>query len=179
MKSFLLLTIVAISLWPQVNGQADGNPHVSFMNKSQVLYLCLSLDFKGWDRKRRCDADYEEPCGVCEGYGGIATGDRNDDITLTTCEPVGSADEVTPGPRPVWGTRWHLPVAYEVLIGKKMDPFCFQTFPGNDSVRFPIIAKDCNLKNHLSRLVTSAIGIKRGPKTMICSTPELSGKIWT
>ena len=31
--------------------------------------------------------------------------------------------------------QWTLPIAYEVLIGKKNDPFCFQTFPGNDSVR--------------------------------------------
>jgi len=47
---------------------------------------------------------------------------------------VGSAEEM-PEPMPVvWGTQWTLPIAYEVLIGKKNDPFCFQTFPGNDSV---------------------------------------------
>ena len=37
-------------------------------------------------------------------------------------------------PEPVaiqWGTQWTLPLAYEVLIGKKTDPACFQTFPGN------------------------------------------------
>jgi len=33
----------------------------------------------------------------------------------------------------VWGTQWTLPLAYEILIGKKQDAFCFQTFPGNDS----------------------------------------------
>ena len=47
---------------------------------------------------------------------------------------MGSAEEM-PEPMPVvWGTQWTLPIAYEVLIGKKNDPFCFQTFPGNDSV---------------------------------------------
>ena len=36
--------------------------------------------------------------------------------------------------RPVWGTQWTLPLAYEILIGKKTDPACLQTFPGADSV---------------------------------------------
>jgi len=96
--------------------QADGNPH-------------------GWDRTRRCDQqDYEIPCGPCEGVGGIPYGSGNDEITLTTCEIIGTAEEM-PEPHPVvWGTQWTLPIAYEVLIGKKNDPFCFQTFPGNDSV---------------------------------------------
>lgn len=50
--------------------QEDGNPH-------------------GWDRQRRCDNfDYDPPCGICEGIGGIPWGDKNDEITLTKCEPV-------------------------------------------------------------------------------------------
>ena len=84
---------------------------------------------------RRCDEqDYSPKCGPCEGVGGIPTGSRNDQIELTSCKIVGSPEEM-PEPVPiVWGTQWTLPLAYEVLIGKKTDPACFQTFPGNDSV---------------------------------------------
>jgi len=98
-----------------VLGQADGNPH-------------------GWDRVRRCDQqDYDPPCGPCEGVGGIPTGSDNDDIALTSCTVVATPQDI-PSPHPiVWGTQWTLPLAYEILIGQKNDPFCFQTFPGADS----------------------------------------------
>jgi len=99
-----------------ISAQADGNPH-------------------GWDRTRRCDQqEYDPPCGPCEGIGGIPFGSNNDEITLTTCQVVSGADEVADPIRPVWGTQWTLPIAYEILIGKKEDPLCFQTFPGADSV---------------------------------------------
>jgi len=79
--------------------------------------------------------DYDPPCGICEGYGGIPFGDQNDKITLTTCTPVAPASEIDPATvKPVqWGTVWTLPMAHEILIGKKNDPFCFVTFPGPDS----------------------------------------------
>lgn len=114
----LLRIIIASVLAVQVLAQTDGNPH-------------------NWDRRRRCDGiDYDPPCGLCEGYGGIPSGDRNDQIQLTTCQPIASPDEIDPATlKPVqWGTVWTLPQAYEILIGKKNDPFCFVTFPGNDSV---------------------------------------------
>ena len=39
------------------------------------------------------------------GVGGIPTGSNNDDITLTSCEIIGSAEEM-PEPMPiVWGTQ--------------------------------------------------------------------------
>jgi len=118
MVRFLFLLISVSLLVYQAKAQTDGNPH-------------------NWDRKRRCDGiGYDPPCGLCEGYGGIPSGDRNDQIKLTTCEPVASPDEIDPATlKPVqWGTVWTLPQAYEILIGKKNDPFCFVTFPGNDSV---------------------------------------------
>ena len=44
--------------------------------------VCLSL--KDWDRRRRCDLfDYDPPCGICEGYGGVPYGDENDQIDLS------------------------------------------------------------------------------------------------
>jgi len=109
------ILVLAISLHT-VTGQADHNPH-------------------GWDRTRRCDQqDYSPPCGPCEGVGGIVWGSKNEEITLTSCSVVGTPEEMGE-PKPIqWGTQWTLPLAYEILIGKKNDPFCFQTFPGNDSV---------------------------------------------
>ena len=57
--------------------------------------------------------------------------------TLSRCTPVATADEIDPGTlvRPVWGSRWTLPEAREILIGPKNDDFCFVVFPGDDSVR--------------------------------------------
>merc|ERR1711912_86614 len=85
-----------------VNSQSDGNPHK-------------------WDRRRRCDhTDYDPPCGPCEGYGGIPTGDQNDQITLTTCEVVANASSIDPVTlkKQQWGARWTANVYHEVLIGK-------------------------------------------------------------
>lgn len=95
---------------------ADGNPH-------------------GWDRTRRCDhSDYSPPCGVCEGIGGIPTGDENADITIPYCKAVANASSIPPSSlvRPVWARTWHTH-SYEVLIGPKKDPFCFTTIPSNSS----------------------------------------------
>merc|ERR1719310_280868 len=57
------------------NGPDDGNPH-------------------GWDRKRRCDQDQMPRCQLCEGIGGKAWGDKNEDIDLTTCEIVATPKQV-------------------------------------------------------------------------------------
>lgn len=100
------------------NAQSDGNPH-------------------NWDRIRRCDeTDYDPPCSICEGYGGIPYGDENHQINLTTCEPLELASEIDPATvKPVqWGTVWTAPVAFEIIIGKKTDPYCFFSFPAPDSI---------------------------------------------
>ena len=49
---------------------------------------------------------------------------------------MATADEIDPDTlvRPVWGSRWTLPEAREILIGPKQDDFCFIVFPGDDSV---------------------------------------------
>merc|ERR1719370_1649511 len=111
----LLLLVTLLSHTSRVLGQADGNPH-------------------GWDRVRRCDQqDYDPPCGPCEGVGGSVTGSGEEEFTPTTCTVL----EASPEPvRPVWGTQWTLPLAYEIMIGKKLesDPLCFQGFPGADSI---------------------------------------------
>jgi len=117
MSKCVIIASIFLSIQTKVAGQADGNPH-------------------NWDRRRRCDhTDYDPPCGVCEGYGGIPTGNDNDEITLTTCVPVASANDIDPKDliKPVWGPDFGSPNYNEILIGPKTDPFCFQTFPSNSS----------------------------------------------
>ncbi|GMI01942.1 hypothetical protein TrVE_jg4659 [Triparma verrucosa] len=112
LRTLLLLSLIIAPVY----GQADGNPHQ-------------------WDRLRRCDhTDYDPPCGPCEGIGGIPTGDDNDAITLTSCSIVANASDVPEPVAPVWGEQWVVDPYYEVLIGKKTDPFCFSVIPSNDSV---------------------------------------------
>lgn len=114
---FIIVTAAICAKTPVTNAQTDGNPH-------------------NWDRRRRCDElDYDPPCTICEGYGGIPYGDAEDDIILTTCEPIAPASDIDPKTvKPVlWGTVWSLSVSYEILIGKKNDPFCMGVFPGPDS----------------------------------------------
>ena len=64
---------------------------------------------------------------MCEGFGGIPTGDDNDKIKLTTCSPVAQPSDIDPKTliRPVWARKWTTK-SWEILIGKKNDPFCFQ-----------------------------------------------------
>lgn len=120
--SLKLVTLVICALFvtgfAQYIGQgADGNPH-------------------NWDRKRRCDhTDYSPPCGPCEGYGGIPTGDDNDQITLTTCSVVANASSIDPKTlkKPLWSDKWYASGYNEIIIGAHRDPFCFQVFPGNTS----------------------------------------------
>jgi len=99
---------------------------------------------KGWDRKRRCDQDQMPRCQLCEGIGGKAWSDKNEDIDLTTCEIVANASSIDPKTvtPPIY------PKAFTVkrkdgkqggysdtLIGWKTDPFCFGFFPQNDSIK--------------------------------------------
>ena len=117
---------------------SGGNPKFLRTSYMEAPLNVRNASFKGWDRRRRCDLfDYDPPCGICEGYGGIPYGDENDQIDLSRCTPVAAADEVDPETlvRPVWGSRWTLPEAREILIGPKNDEFCFVVFPGDDSVK--------------------------------------------
>merc|ERR1711907_100581 len=120
-KSFvfalLACTLASVTLAQYIGQGADGNPH-------------------NWDRKRRCDhTDYTPVCGACEGYGGIPTGDDNDEITLTTCEIEANASSIDPSTliKPNWATKWFADGYNEIIIGAHRDPFCFQVFPGNTS----------------------------------------------
>jgi hypothetical protein len=114
----LVLTFLLIILVPLVASQKDGNPH-------------------GWDRKRRCDdEDYDPPCDLCEGYGGVAWSDRGSDIKLTTCTPIGRPEEVDKSTisEPFLPDVFTNEGFYEVLIGMKTNPLCIGAFPGPDSL---------------------------------------------
>merc|ERR1711871_139552 len=117
-NALLALAFCTLCVTAQYIGQgADGNPH-------------------NWDRHRRCDhTDYNPPCGACEGYGGIPTGDENDQITLTTCSIVANASSIDPKTlkKPLWTDKWIASGYNEIIIGAHRDPFCFQVFPGNTS----------------------------------------------
>lgn len=56
------------------------------------------------NRKKRCDWDYDPPCGLCEGIGGWSWGDQENEISYTTCEPVALAKDIPVAERtsPVW-----------------------------------------------------------------------------
>ena len=111
--SFCLVNFINFSL-----SQSDGNPHK-------------------WDRKRRCDNDdYNPPCGLCEGYGGIPWSDKVNDIKLTTCTPLAKPEEVDNSTiaLPYLPDIFTNDGFYEVLIGMKTNPFCIGSFPGPDSL---------------------------------------------
>lgn len=94
----------------------DGNPHA-------------------WDRTRRCDqvddacpdADWASACGQCEGIGGIAASDDNDDIIVPACKAVRSP-LLTPSP-PVFPRRYTNDRFWEVQIFVKHDPLCLAQIP--------------------------------------------------
>lgn len=112
----VLLLASATPAWLAV-AQDDGNPH-------------------HWDRQRRCDhSGYSPPCGICEGVGGIPYGDNNAQIDLASCVPVANQSSVPLGQlkRPLWPAQFTANSYSEVLIGPKIDPFCFQVFPSNTS----------------------------------------------
>jgi len=109
----------------KTDGPDDGNP-------------------KGWDRKRRCDQDQMPRCQLCEGIGGRAWSDKNEDIDLTTCEVVAEAKDVNMStvtkplyPKTFTSRRKNGKQGgySDTLIGWKTDPFCFGFFPQNDSIK--------------------------------------------
>jgi len=134
----LLLPAVATA-WPWspkdctlpegTEGADDGNPHC-------------------WDRVRRCDgpnahpdggAGYLPACGACEGLGGPAYGDKNEEVDLPKCTPLPLPTEDDAAPvRPEWAQQNSGKFTVEsdrfIMIGKKTDPFCFSFFPSNNSV---------------------------------------------
>mmetsp|Transcript_41600 Transcript_41600/g.77447 ORF Transcript_41600/g.77447 Transcript_41600/m.77447 type:complete len:559 (-) Transcript_41600:181-1857(-) len=105
---------------------------------------------KKWDRKRRCDQDGLPRCQLCEGVGGRAWSDKNEDIEITPCEIVAHPNEVnmsTVAP-PLYPKSFTVqrkdgkPGGYsDTLIGWKTDPFCFGFFPQNDSIK-PLCYRD-------------------------------------
>lgn len=91
---------------------------------------------KQWSRTRRCDASYETACTACEGIGGMAYGDDKNDITIPDCQVIHQANEIPSSDLvwPKWDKTFEIVKGYhEILIGEKVDPACFQIFPGTTS----------------------------------------------
>lgn len=88
-----------------------------------------------WDRYRRCDdSGYAPPCRLCEGIGGLVDSDDQKKVSLPFCEVVASKDDIQASSvkAPVWDSDFTV-FSYEILIGAKQDPACFQSFPSNES----------------------------------------------
>jgi len=99
---------------------------------------------KGWDRKRRCDQDGMPRCQLCEGVGGRAWSDKNEDIDITPCTVVANASDVDMKTvaKPIYPRAFTVKRKdgkqggySDTLIGWKTDPFCFGFFPQNDSIK--------------------------------------------
>jgi hypothetical protein len=102
---------------------------------------------KGWDRKRRCDQDGLPRCQICEGVGGRAWSDKNEDIDIVPCEVVTKHEDMDPETLktvapPLYPKKFTVKRKdgkqggySDTLIGWKTDPFCFGFFPQNDSIK--------------------------------------------
>jgi hypothetical protein len=148
------------------------------------------------NRKKRCDWDYDPPCGLCEGIGGYSWGDQENDITYTSCKPVALAKDIPEDniTNPVWPAAF---VVDEVttLINQKDEAGGGGQFPGadpcathkfeNDTEVFyyddsrtnfdgPIMYTDCS-KTDIYTLPTADMFIKIDGAFCICVTPYENG----
>ena len=112
---------LVLGLAGKVASQADGNPH-------------------NWDRQRRCDhTDYDPPCGLCEGIGGIVWGDNNEDITITSCTPIAEPSEIDNAPKPLWTNSVSLNLVTVLTISEAVA--CCHTILIESSFLFIIIIR--------------------------------------
>jgi hypothetical protein len=63
--------------------QKTGKPSVWYAPMSDV-----------GNRLKRCDWDFDPPCGLCEGIGGYSWGDQENDISYIDCKPVALAKDI-------------------------------------------------------------------------------------
>merc|ERR1719265_2278944 len=121
---------------------------------------------KGWDRIRRCDQNYVDEkgnrgCQPCEGIGGHAYGDKNEEIDIPTCHVVAHAKSekyLIPKPqKPIYPKKFTVNSdrsggygELDTLIGWQLptDTACLSFFPQNDSSSYPLCYRDqsANLK---------------------------------
>jgi hypothetical protein len=65
---------------------ASGIPEQDY-NESHAI-LPEDPKHPGWSRQRRCDQNWDPPCGACDGIGGPYWGDKVADFQPTNCEVV-------------------------------------------------------------------------------------------
>ena len=143
----MILTLIVVS------AQSDGNPHnwdrrrrcdqIDYDPPVEFGEVCLvrtetQSDFPLLVRTEIFPllfrTETQKTIFISQGYGGIPTGDKNEQITLTTCEPApNQPTDPSKLIKPVWGPDFYTSNYNEILIGPKTDPFCFQVFPSNSS----------------------------------------------
>jgi len=71
-------------------------------------------------RKKKCDWDYDPPCQMCEGIGGIIWGDQEHEITFTPCTPVQKPSDIPKDnlTSPVWPVQFTVQEPYVILIAQ-------------------------------------------------------------
>jgi len=59
-------------------------------------------------RQKRCDWDYDPPCQMCEGIGGIIWGDQEHELTYTSCTPLLKPADIPKDnlTSPLWPTQF-------------------------------------------------------------------------
>jgi len=121
---------------------------------------------KGWDRVRRCDQNYVDEkgrrgCQPCEGIGGHAYGDANEEIDLPACKVVAHSSSekllIPSVKKPIYPKKFTVKSEtsggygeLDTLIGWQVptDTACLSFFPQNDSSSYPLCYRDqsANLK---------------------------------
>merc|ERR1719352_1367788 len=79
---------------PMVNGQPQDCPANPKTGKPWVFY----------NRTKRCEWDFDPPCGMCEGIGGPIWGDGEDEWRPARCKPLMKPEEIPKDnlTTPVW-----------------------------------------------------------------------------
>merc|ERR1712190_49382 len=62
-------------------------------NESHAI-LPEDPEHPGWARQRRCDSNFDPPCGACDGVGGPYWGDKVDQFQPTNCEVLALPKDV-------------------------------------------------------------------------------------
>lgn len=163
-------------------------------NKPTVWYEPMSSVGK---RLKRCDWDYDPPCGLCEGIGGYAWGDHEHQIAYVDCEPIALAEDLPADniTTPIWPTSFVVNQPFITMINQLNYG---GQFPGPDPCAKHVFHNDTELlhyddsrknfvgpilymqtkQTHFYQLPNADVFIKIDDTFCICVSPdELGGGI--
>ena len=146
------------------------------------------------NRRKRCDWDYDPPCGLCEGIGGYAWGDAEDQISYVDCKPIALAKDIPVAniTRPIWPTSF---VVHQPVITMINQLNYGGQFPGPDPCARHVHHNDTELlyyddsrtnysgpilymiteKTHFYQMPTADVFIKIDNAFCICVSPHALG----